>query len=102
MAKITADRIWEAIEMVGQDPRTYSGRAMYGKQCVGVTLDRLRDFAEMLVDIARDEIDVASAMARGVRTDDMGRSTIYYWPDAGAPSDAVVDVAGRGADEEDD
>lgn len=88
--KVTADRIWKAIEATGQDPRTYSGRAMYGKQCVGVTLDRFQYFAEMLVDIARDEIDVASAMARGVRTDDIGRATIYYWPDAGAPSDAVV------------
>jgi len=53
----------------------YSGRAMYGKTCVGV--------------IADNPVTVIERMAllglTGAKMDDMGRSSIVYWPDLKTP-----------------
>lgn len=49
----------------GYRPRSYSGRGMYGRVCVGVTLDR---FEELTVG------------ARTATWDSMGLGRIAYWP----------------------
>lgn len=71
--------------------RSYSGRGMYGKTCLGIDIDRdtsLGDvFASILEAIANDEsvvnedglIEAAEAL-RGMRSDNMGLGTIYYFP----------------------
>jgi hypothetical protein len=58
----------------------YSGRSMYGKTCLGITLDDFRKIAEMLVYIAGDDHDLATMLANGLTLDSMGRSMIAYWP----------------------
>jgi len=52
-------------------PRSYSGRGMYGKECLAVTSDC--DEAEFIYDCG----------ARGApcpKTDSMGKGTVFYWP----------------------
>lgn len=65
-----------AIENAGYEWRSYSGRGMYGKECVGVTI---RDKSD-LIDLAD-----AAKIAGKPCTDDMGLGTIAYWPNVEAP-----------------
>src|SRR6185369_5502013 len=70
--------------------RSYSGRCMYGKTCLG--LDVERDFNPIwlgvrLAEVAQDESDPNSALddlleqTHGMRSDSMGLGSIFYWPD---------------------
>lgn len=72
--------------------RSYSGRAMYGKECLGVDVPQggLGGFVADVIDAAvewtqdepdgdRDMGDVAQAF-RDMRTDSMGLGTIVYFP----------------------
>lgn len=63
----------EALDNAGYDHRAYSGRAMYGKQCVGVNLENDID----LWRLARDLIDLEIGPPK---TDSMGLGIIAYWP----------------------
>jgi len=63
----TADII-EQLAEAGLEPRAYSGRGMYGKECVGVALDGIGDGTAQQI--------VGSAP----RTDSLGRRIIAYWP----------------------
>lgn len=60
---------------------TYSGRGMYGAECVAIVLDSEREafglFAALGVLLGED---VAVPLARATRTDSMGRDIIIYWP----------------------
>lgn len=72
----------------------YSGRAMYGDRCFGVIVDSVSSVFAMLAalgfqlgyDDAEDgigedvDVDLASDLARAARTDNMGYSTIVYFP----------------------
>lgn len=87
--------------------RSYSGRAMYGKECLGVTIDRGQDMGMLFANIvdglyemvAHDHeedhheqafLDVADAM-RAMRTDSMGLGTIVYFPGVDYVSDDEED-----------
>lgn len=48
----------------GLDPRSYSGRFMFGKECVGVSIDNFGDYV----------------LPRGYKTDTLGLGYIVYWP----------------------
>lgn len=88
------DRFYNQTEDTDATIRTdYSGRGMYGAQCVGVVTSRLGDalvFAwavaitlaeqDLIDDVYFDSEDVFSAVARDIEQDSMGRSAIYYWP----------------------
>lgn len=56
-------------------PRTYSGRGMYGVRCMGITTDNPDGLVE----------EAAARGLRGARRDNMGLSTIVYWPRIEAP-----------------
>lgn len=72
-----------------REPHPYSGRFMFGRECIGVTCDSP---GEVLVDV------IAEAMADGAnqrhrrqalghwRQDDMGLQKVIYWPDLAWPS----------------
>lgn len=78
------DTVWllNIIGAAGHDARSYSGRGMYGKRCVGVTIDgSLLGFLADLVEECEDTHDGAILM-RAAQTDQMGRGTIVYWPRA--------------------
>jgi len=63
----------------------YSGRHMYGATCPGI-VGKISDLAILFIELATrtewsDDMDIAYAMAQRTRSDDMGNSYIYYWPD---------------------
>lgn len=55
----------------------YSGRSMYGKSCVGIVCDNPNDV-------------IAELGIPGAKTDDMGRSTIVYWPKIAMSTKKIV------------
>ena len=74
-----AEQLIAALESAGYTWRRYSGRGMYGKECVGVTLS---DDGE-LFDLGRTVGAIEAECNPGhVRTDNMGRGIIVYWPGA--------------------
>jgi len=78
--------------------RSYSGRGMYEERCLGITADG--DIGKFIADIIigmneTDDYDfscadIAEAFS-GMRTDSMGKGTIYYFPDVPFVSDEDVD-----------
>ena len=81
----------------GYNPRSYSGRAMYGRRCVAVVVDRdvtserliadlfltlvcakYGDYSE--IDLEREVTELHTAVRR-TRTDGMGLGTVVYWPE---------------------
>lgn len=66
----------------GEVYEDYSGRAMYGATCPGITADVTDVKVGFAIATLLGEVgDLAEIMADCTRTDNMGRSTIFYWPD---------------------
>jgi len=109
------------LERITDNTRSYSGRAMYGKECLGVTVGQrglgelISQVMEELVGLANDAMadeageaedkavtDVVQAWKR-MATDSMGRDDIIvYFPgvpyfDDEAPADDDVDEDEEGA-----
>lgn len=73
--------------------RSYSGRSMYGKTCLGVVCDdptsTIVEVISIMYDCFQDDIlspnnDVFEEYLRLVgrpKTDSFGRQSILYWPD---------------------
>jgi hypothetical protein len=68
----------------GLEPRSYSGRGMFGRQCVGVSG---RTVASVLRDVPREFGEP--------HTDNMGMGVIAYWPSVEWP-DATIGSVSRG------
>lgn len=71
---------------------SYSGRGMFGRQCLGITFNSMGDafrFALLL-----DDEDL-TLMLSAPRFDNMGLGIVIYWPDVEAPE-------GIGEDEDED
>jgi hypothetical protein len=81
------------IEEAGYKCRSYSGRGMFGKACLGVDLDSAHQLGGLVSGLMAaclmgdpeggDEYDAmnrASDAVRHMSWDSMGRGTIYYWP----------------------
>jgi len=88
------------------ETRSYSGRSMYGKECLAVDLNKgLGDFiADVLYAMqsqlggeAHDEIAEAF---RGMATDSMGRGIIVYFP--GVPFEVDDEEGAEGDDDVED
>lgn len=64
--------------------RSYSGRGMYGKVCLGVTVDRdhtMGEFLALIIESVTDENqDELAEALRGLRTDSMGLGEVLYFP----------------------
>lgn len=79
---VTAQELFDALDdasLSGEvtGPKAYSGRGMYGKQCIAVSLEY------------GGEWEVARALFKRLpnfdelpspHTDSMGRGTVLYWP----------------------
>ncbi len=93
---MTKEEILIALKQSDCDLRSYSGRGMYGKQCLGIETDNplqlLIDMISFLVDYLEAEHeeeqsgiedlrDVLEDHLRNPRMDNMGRGYIVYWPD---------------------
>lgn len=73
-----------AADMAGIDidedlRRDYSGRGMYGDECVGIVCGD-REYGTFLTELADDDPELARELADSVKTDSMATRTIYYWP----------------------
>jgi hypothetical protein len=70
--------------VIERAPRSYSGRGMYGKQCIGVTTDTSEfELGVRLMDHISNSshMDVLDLdLLINVSSDSMGRSVIIYWP----------------------
>jgi len=87
--------IQELLKEAGYDSRSYSGRGMYGKTCLGVSSCHsesqiLKELISILVgDKSLDKEQLSARLIQltesfgGPATDSMGLDTIYYWPGIG-------------------
>lgn len=65
----------------GYSPRSYSGRGMYGKECVGIVTEQRLTSALAELILGCEDLDQAAELVERVATDNMGRdSIILYWP----------------------
>lgn len=66
--------------------RSYSGRGMYGKRCLGITTDSperaILTLIQVAVDLGFEGEDLQDLLLEldNMCTDSMGRSAIVYWP----------------------
>lgn len=86
------------------EPRSYSGRGMHGKECVGITCDNPN---EVILDIIQaqaendpTEVSELIDMLRKSSQDSMGRSSIIYWPKIAWPADLESGEDDEEGDEE--
>ena len=84
----------------------YSGRGMYGKECLGMVFDSDSHFFLFMVEFTRlyytdweRKYDLHDWEPRDifddVRTDNMGYSTIYYMPSVNIADEAPRDIDGE-------
>lgn len=94
-------KLIELSEAAGFETRRYSGRAMFGRECVGVVvshrevlrvgaalarqaaaIDRYRhESPDDVLDEILGILDGIADLMRGAREDSMGLDVIVYWPD---------------------
>lgn len=80
--------IQQLFEDAGYECRSYSGRGMYDKTCLGVEIDRHKDVLEVVADVLDSlyenepvaTLDMLSQALRDSRQDSMGLGTILYFP----------------------
>jgi hypothetical protein len=89
--RIPLDMLEDVADYAGLDPdeaiRTnYSGRGMYGRQCLGLVYDSLSELLGFVAYFANENMDHLDWIS-GVRQDSMGRSMIAYWPNVGVGED---------------
>jgi hypothetical protein len=77
--------ILESVE--GQDIRSYSGRGMNGRECLGVVVPDINSFLKVVLVATLDE-DFDKSLGQDIidaidnmKEDSMGRDTIVYFPD---------------------
>jgi hypothetical protein len=93
--------LFESIQNAGHDPAPYSGRGMYGKECLSFVTDSdpfrgLADIIEVMNGLPATEI---AAIVRGVKSDNMGLGTVLYWPKASTDG---LSFPRRGVDQDED
>ena len=74
----------DAIEAAGFRPRSYSGRFMYGKQCLAVALNSPSDLFGIGMEVGSQHPEGWNP-DRELRTDSLGSGIIAYWPDIDLP-----------------
>jgi hypothetical protein len=90
-----AQRLIELLEDAECEPRSYSGRGMYGRRCVAVVPDSYSSeghVAALTMLYAADETEQQELVTiwRDVQSDGMGRGIVIYFPNIEWPADAVV------------
>lgn len=96
----TKSNLQNLIELASYEARSYSGRAMYGKECIAVDLDgsAFEFFADLLHYAEEDsDRECLEEALRAARTDQMGRGTVVYFPGT-----EYFDDDGEGTEGDDD
>jgi hypothetical protein len=85
--KLNEEQLWELEDAVGYFDNaeiiSYSGRGMYGRQCLGITFDSMKDAFDFALCVG-EENDLSLALSRPT-FDDMGLGIVVYWPRVEAP-----------------
>lgn len=84
------DTLTDLAEQHDGEVRSYSGRGMYGEQCLGITIDGdLIGFAMWLAACLTEEghFDLAESLAAQACTDSLGRGSILYFPRTASPDE---------------
>lgn len=58
----------------------YSGRGMYGRSCIGLRVDSMKQAVQVLVAVAEHDADLARLLAEEFTTDSLGMGIIAYFP----------------------
>lgn len=66
------DSIYKRLDNAGFDTRSYSGRSMYGKTCLGLVIKDHSELPMLHKHLNNDEMNYL--------TDSMGLNFIIYWP----------------------
>lgn len=69
-----------ALEDAGFEPRPYSGRSMYGKNCAGIDCDDALDALATILHTSFDDESAVPGMAQHPKSDSIGLGQILYWP----------------------
>lgn len=114
---MTGAALIDLLTAADYEPRSYSGRSMYGSRCVAVDSgphgDDVRmadvisdamlaavsaafgtvtaDNVDDAVFTAQKLIDAIAGALRGAREDSLGRGSIIYWPNVAWPDDREDD-----------
>lgn len=77
------------------ETRVYSGRGMYGEQCIGLILEDSSQIAALAYNIglADSEDEIAASHIDRLRTDSMGTDIIAYFPSVKVKGDEEADAA---------
>ncbi len=74
----------DILSNIGYEPRSYSGRGMYGSECVAVScedsMELLFEVIEILYYDYDDNFISVLDVLRRFRTDELGLNEIIYWP----------------------
>lgn len=78
---LSYDELVAIITKAGFTPRSYSGRHMYGKECVALSLaaQDYRRIALMLYEACRATASI-SRIFQGLQVEELGKGAIVYWP----------------------
>ena len=68
----------EIAERNGMETRSYSGRGMYGKECLGIVCD-LRELCQLMIDYGSSSNGYTPEIPR-INEDSLGLNAIYYFP----------------------
>ena len=77
MSTIDSKRLIKALAESGFDPRSYSGRGMYGKTCVAVSDTTPWDVAKALFS---EQYDGEFDDLPEPHADSLGLGSVIYWP----------------------
>lgn len=83
-AKIDIEALKQALLDIGYEPRSYSGRGMYGRYCLGVSTDDSpvklgANTVLSLIDAGEEDLAREFADLRACQ-DQLGLGIIVYWP----------------------
>jgi hypothetical protein len=60
---------------------SYSGRGMYGTECLSIVASRDMDFlAKFIFALTQEDEGLAEKFTYGIHSDSMGYDTVIYWP----------------------
>lgn len=80
---VEPNELIDALYQANCEPRSYSGRAMFGERCVGIALDSDSELWRVAQSLASRDIFIG-----GPRTDSLGMGIIAYWPGVKWPEEA--------------
>jgi hypothetical protein len=78
--QVDREAVEEACATMGAAITEYSGRAMYGRECLAFVIDGIEELVQVFVFLADRNHFAARKLADALSTDDMGRRIVAYFP----------------------